>query len=89
MVEFLIVKLIVIILSQPAAFGIVSLNVAEAVLILPLGVLYVLHTFGEIVEVDLERIVRLIVITLSQPAAFEIVSLNVAEAVLIFPLGVV
>jgi hypothetical protein len=81
------VRLIVITLSHPTAFGIVSLNVAEAVLIFPLGVVYVLHTFGEMVLVDFERIVKLIVITLSQPAAFGIVSLNVSVAVFTLPLG--
>ena len=70
-----IVRLIVITLSQPAAFGMVSLNVAEAVLIFPLGVVYLLHTFGEMVEVVLERIVRFSVKKLSHP--FE--SINVSR----------
>ena len=82
------VKFIVRILSQPAAFGIVSLYIpVPNQVCLPLGEVYVSHTFAVIVSVVLSRTVRFTVITLSQPAVFAIVSEYVLLVVQVFPLG--
>ena len=82
------VSLIVITLSHPAALGIVSLYAPEVVHILPLGDVYDgLHVFIELVLAVLDRIVRSVIITLSHPAALGIVSLYTPELVHNLPLG--
>ena len=74
LVELFTVKLIVIVLSQPAAFGMIAVWVPLLVYTVPSGAVYVLQTVGEIVELVELFTVKLIVIVLSQPAAFGMIA---------------